>query len=316
MSEFGQIKYLNIRTIWPHEAHDFTPWLAENLDALGEVVGMDLELVEQEASVGDFSLDVLARDLSTGSNVVIENQFGDTNHDHLGKMLTYAAGFDAGKVIWISEKVRDEHRQALEWLNQRTDTDTQFFAIEIEVFQVDDSKPVYRFKPVVFPNEWRKSRRKKSQASAKGEAYRQYFQALIDELRTQHAFTKARVAQPQNWYSFPTGFSGLSYSMSFANGKRPRVELYIDLGDFDENKRLFDWLLAQREAIETDFGEPLTWERLDGRRAARIAVYRDGSIEEKAEEIRAWSIQKLLKMREVFGPRLKRYKKERKRGQP
>ena len=314
MPEFGKIKKVNIRDIWQHEAHNFTPWLAENLDKLGESVGMDLELMEQEASVGNFSLDILAKDLSTGHNIIIENQFGDTDHDHLGKMLTYAAGFDASKVIWISENIRDEHRQTIEWLNQRTDSDTQFFAIEIEVIRIDDSKPAYNFKPIVFPNEWRKSKKEgwQGNSSAKGEAYREYFQALIDELREKYSFTKAKVAQPINWYIFPTGISGISYGTSFAQGGRVRAEFYIDVGEFDKNKNFFDWLLEQKDSIEKEFGESLDWERLDDRRASRIAIYREGSIDdvEILKEIQTWAIQELLKFRKVFSPLLKTYKSQ------
>lgn len=314
MPDFGNIKKINIKDIWQHEAQNFTPWLAKNIEKLGESVGMDLEMIEQEASVGNFSLDILAKDLSTGHNVIIENQFGDTDHDHLGKMLTYAAGFDASKVIWISENVRDEHRQTIEWLNQRTDTDTQFFAIEIEVFKIDDSKPAYNFKPIVFPNEWRKSKKQSSSesASAKGEAYREYFQFLMDELRTKHSFTKARIAQPQSWYIFPTGISGISYGTSFAQGKRVRAELYIDVGDSEKNKGLFDWLFEKKQIIENDFGESLDWERLDDRRASRIAIYREGSIDdvEVLTEIRAWAIQELLKFRKAFSSHLKTYKSQ------
>lgn len=314
MPDFGNIKKINIKDIWQHEAQNFTPWLAINLEKLGESVGMDLEMIEQEASVGNFSLDILAKDLSTGHNVIIENQFGDTDHDHLGKMLTYAAGFDASKVIWISENVRDEHRQTIEWLNQRTDTDTQFFAIEIEVFKIDDSKPAYNFKPIVFPNEWRKSKKQSSSksASAKGEAYREYFQFLMDELRTKHSFTKARIAQPQSWYIFPTGIYGISYGTSFAQGKRVRAELYIDVGDSEKNKGLFDWLFEKKQIIENEFGESLDWERLDDRRASRIAIYREGSIDdvEVLTEIRAWAIQELLKFRKAFSSHLKTYKSQ------
>lgn len=312
MSEFGKIRKLNIRDIWQHEAHDFTPWLADNLDKLGESVGMDLELMEQEASVGNFSLDILAKDLGTGHNVIIENQFGDTDHDHLGKMLTYAAGFDASKVIWISEHVRDEHRQTIEWLNQRTGTETHFFAIEIEVFRVDESRPAYNFKPVIFPNEWSKIKRgdRKDNPSAKGEAYREYFQSLIDELRNNHAFTKAKMAQPQNWYIFPTGISGISYATSFAQGGRVRAELYIDAGESETNKKLFEWLVEQKPTIEEEFGESLDWERMEDRRASRIAIYREGSIDagDKLNEIQTWTISELLKFRKVFSSRLKTYK--------
>lgn len=314
MPDFGKIKKVNIRDIWQHEAHYFTPWLAENLEKLGESVGMDLEMIEQEASVGNFSLDILAKDLSTGHNVIIENQFGDTDHDHLGKMLTYAAGFDASKVIWISENVRDEHRQTIEWLNQRTDTDTQFFAIEIEVFRIDDSKPAYNFKPVVYPNEWRKSKKQSSgeKLSPKSEAYQEYFQVLIDELRTKHSFTKAKLAQPQSWTIFPTGIAGISYGTSFAQGGRVRAELYMGLSDSDKNKKLFDWLFDQKQILESAFGESLSWERLDDRLASRIAVYREGTIDdvEALKEIQVWAIEKLLNFRKTFSPHLKTYKSQ------
>ncbi len=314
MPEFGKIKRINIRDIWQYESHDFTPWLADNLDKLGESVGMDLALVEQEASVGNFSLDILAKDLSTSHNVIIENQFGYTDHDHLGKLLTYAAGYDASKIIWISENVRDEHRQTIEWLNQRTDTDTQFFAIEIEVFKIDDSRPVINFKPIVFPNEWGKITKKGANdtASAKGEAYRAYFQSLIDELRNNYSFTKAKVAQPQNWCSFQTGITGMSFGTAFATGGRVRVELYIDVGETDKNKKLFDWLFEKKENIESEIGEPLEWERLDTRRASRIAVYREGSIDEPEtlKEIHSWAVQELLKFRKTFPHHLKQYKNQ------
>lgn len=313
MTNLGQLTRVSVRDIWPNEALDFTPWIAGNLVRLGEVLGMDLELVAREASVGSFSLDILARDLSTGHHVIVENQFGDTDHDHLGKILTYAAGYDASTVIWVSETVRDEHRQTIEWLNQRTDTDTQFFAIEIEVVKIDDSRPAYNFKPVVLPNEWHKVKRETTtgRSSARGEAYRAFFQKLIDELREKHSLTDARIGQPQNWYNFPTGVSGLVYGTSFAQGGRLRDELYIDVGDPEKNKRLFDWLFEQRSLIEQECGESLSWERLDDRRASRIAIYREGTIDDETmlDEYRQWAIARLLTFRKVFSQRLRNYKK-------
>ena len=153
MVDFGELKILDPRMVWPNEARDFTPWLAANITELGDALGMDLEVSTTEADVGDFSLDILAKDLGTGRQVVIENQFGATDHDHLGKLLTYAAGFDAAAVIWVAEAIRDEHRQALEWLNRRTDLETHFFALIVEVFRIDNSRPTFKFKPVVSPNE-------------------------------------------------------------------------------------------------------------------------------------------------------------------
>lgn len=309
MSEFGELKKVPLRNVWPHEAIDFTPWLADNITELGNVLGMELELTEREASVGDFSLDLLAKDLSSSKMVVIENQFNQTDHDHLGKLLTYAAGFDASTVIWVSEVVREEHRQALDWLNQRTDTETQFFAVVAEVLQIDESRPAFNFKPVVLPNEWQKSTKRNSRStSSRGEKYRNYFQMLIDELREQYKFTKLRVAQPYNWTGFATGISGFLFSASFAHGGNARTEIYLDTGDKDETKKIFDELKLNEQSLAEQFGCSLEWERLDNKRASRIAIYRKGTIgdtEEGLNEIRKWHIENLIKFKEVVIPAAK-----------
>jgi len=305
MSNFGELKKIPLRQLWANEATDFTPWLAANISALGSSLGLELELVEREASVGDFSLDLLAKDLGTSHTVIIENQLTKTDHDHLGKLLTYAAGHSASIVIWVSESIREEHRQALEWLNQRTDSETQFFGVVTEVLQIDDSKPAYNFKPIVFPNEWQKSKKSRTSnnTSAKGEKYKNYFQLLIDELRVSHNFTSAKAGQPQNWYSFSSGTSGISYGANFTQGGKARTELYIDVGDNDKNKEIFDQLLEKSSEIEADFQSKLEWERLDNKRASKVAIYRDGNIEltdQELESIREWHVATLLKMKSVF----------------
>jgi len=304
-NKFGVMKRINPRSVWPDEARYFTPWL----DELGAVLGMELELLEVEASVGDFAVDILAKNLGTGTEIVIENQFGATNHDHLGKIITYGAGFEAGTVVWIAESIREEHRQALDWLNQRTDSETQFFGIVIELIQVDESKPAFNFRLVVFPNEWKKSRRSRvgSTVSPRADRYRAFFQSLIDMLREEHRFTNARVGQPQSWYSFASGSSGITYGASFAQGGRVRVELYIDQGDQDKNKALFDRFFDERQLIEEEFGQELEWERLDDRRASRIAFYRPGKIDDDSNELQdyqTWLIDNLLRLKAVFSQRL------------
>ena len=129
MEDLGSLSRVNLRTIWPHEASDFTPWIQANLSALGESLGLELEVEAREAPVGDFSLDLLAREVEHDRTVIIENQLTNTDHGHLGQLITYAAGFDAKVVVWLARDFRDEHRQALDWLNQRTDEDTEFFGL-------------------------------------------------------------------------------------------------------------------------------------------------------------------------------------------
>ena len=310
MNDFGKLKKIPLREIWSHEANDFTPWLASNIKALGDALGLELEVIDREASVGEFSLDLLAKDLGSSRTVIIENQLTQTDHDHLGKLLTYAAGYDASTVVWVSEVIRDEHRQALEWLNQRTDTETHFFAVVVEVLKIDDSKPAVDFKLIVFPNEWQKSQRqsKSTNRSPKEEQYRAYFQALIDELREHHNFTNASAGQSQNPYYFSSDFSGIYYEARFAQKNRVCAGIYIDQGDKEDNKKLFDTLEKQKETIHDKFSSPLEWDRSDETRLSRIGVSRDGVIEasdSELEEIREWHIKNLLKIKKVFTPEIK-----------
>lgn len=313
---FGVLNKVGLREIWPHEASDFTPWLAENIDELGKALGMDLELIEQEASVGDFSLDILAKDLGTSRTVIVENQLTQTDHDHLGKLITYAAGFDASIVIWVSDSIREEHRQAMDWLNQRTDSETSFFGVVVEVIKIDDSKPAFNFKLVASPNEWQKNKKRQTQrtsVSTKGEKYQNYFQNLIDELRDIHRFTSAKAGQPQNWYSFSSGVSGITYGANFSQGGKARAELYIDLGDHEKNKYVFDQLFNMKGEIEDSLGQEISWERLDNKRASRLALYIDGSIEEsdsELEKVKNWHIEQLLKLKAALGKKIEQLSKE------
>lgn len=306
----GKLEHVDPRTLWEKEAGHFTPWLAANIGLLSEALGIDLELVQTEKAVGDFSCDIQAHDTGRDRPVIIENQLEPTDHRHLGQLLTYAAGLDAAVIVWISPEVREEHRDALDWLNRHTDDRIEFFGIALEAIRIDASNPAVQFRLVAFPNAWSK----KVATSGGGEVsekrlrYQQFFQAVIDELRDKHKFTNARAAQPQSWYAFSSGTSGIVYGATFARGDRLRAELYIDVGDAARNKAIFDSLLDRKEPVEEKTG-PLEWERLDQKRACRIAMVRpDTSIEDastEADELRTWLVQGLLRMKAAFGPLLK-----------
>ena len=305
----------NLRETWPNEAQNFTPWLAENLDQLGEALGMDLELQQVEAAVGEYSLDILATDLHSNRPVIIENQLEATDHTHLGQLLTYAAGFDAEAIVWVTRQFRDEHRQALDWLNQRTGEGSRFFGIAIELWRIGESLPAPHFNLVAAPNGWRKetvsrSRSVSSITTERSERFRNFFQELIDSLREDHRFTNARKAQPQNWYSFSSGFGQrISYVASFmVRDRQASVEVFIGDKDRNWNLQLLEDLRSYKDEIESDIGDALLWEPLETRQGCRISLRRPGRIEDDDEsltEIRNWMIQKLVAFKRAFDPKLK-----------
>ena len=296
--ELGNIQSVTLKELWPGEATHFSPWLAQNLDILGKKLGMDLELESTETSVGDFSADIVARDLSSNKLVVIENQYGGTDHRHLGQIITYASVLGAGAVVWIAEAIRPEHKSAMDFLNQNLKESLSLYALEAAAIRIDGSKPAFVLTVISMPSEASIVPSVSPELSETKERYRTYFQVLIDELREKHKFTNARTGQPQNWYTFASENSKVyRYSTSFAQGGKVRVELYIDCGDKSKNEQLFDCLLLHKQEIETALVSELNWVRLDSRRACRIAIYRDGSIDADSEmlaDIKNWTIQNLL----------------------
>ncbi len=311
--QFGNICNVDLKSIWPGEATDFTPWLSQNINLISDKIGMELELQEVEADAGGFSADIVARDISTNKIVIIENQFGTTDHKHLGQIITYASVLGASTVIWIAESLRSEHKAAIDFLNQNLKETLRFFALEVSLIKIDDSNPAYVFSVVSQPlDHITASAKTIIDSSETMEKYRAFFQALIDELRNVHKFTNAKVGQPQNWYTFASEKSKLyKYAASFAMGDRIRAEIYIDSGVKEQNELLFDFLYQKKEQIEKSFGSSLEWERLDTKRACRIAIYRDGSIDEDTEtieEIRKWTIENLLKFKSVFPSIIKTWK--------
>lgn len=303
--EFGKIIEVPLNEVWAGEATHFTPWLAENIQVVSEKIGLELELESTEASAGDFSADIVAKDVATNRRVIIENQYGSTDHRHLGQILTYSSVLNASVVIWIAEKIRSEHKSAIDFLNQNLKESLQIFAIEANIIRIDDSKPAFGLKIVCMPAEAPAiSAASSAEATETQEKYRAYYQALLDELRSTHKFTNARAAQPQNWYTFASDNSKIyKYSTAFAQGGRVRVEVYIDSGSKSKNEAIFDALFLQKETINAAYGTSLEWEKLETKRACRIAIYRDGDIDADSEalvEIKKWVIANLLKMRQTL----------------
>ena len=311
LPELGRIEELNLRDIWSHEEKKFTPWLAENLSELGQAMGIEFELEAREAPVGTYSLDLLARVAQTNQIVIIENQLEPTNHDHMGKLLTYAGGFDANVVVWVAQSFRDEHKQALDWLNQHTDDEIDFFGVVVKVIKIEDSNPAPLFNVVVAPNQWRRETLdsiRSQKVSDRNKKYKQFFQKLIDRLRAEN-FTKAHRALPQNWYLFSVGHANrIRYGVNFTINNFVSVHVYIDHTDKNWVKDVFDKLYEHKDSIETNISETLKWERKDETRFSRIAIRHPGNIDEDdltLNELQDWIFDKLLSLQRAFGPKLK-----------
>lgn len=299
----GKINYIDdLRTIWKHEEKNFTPWLAQNISLLGEAIGLDLEVVSTEHSVGAFSLDILAKDTNSRNIVAIENQLEITDHGHLGQIMTYASGVDAKTVIWVSKEVREEHRKAVDWLNQITNDDMEFFAVEIQLITIDESQPAPFFNIKASPNDWSKMQKVKlNQAEViteRKEYYHGFFTTLLDMVHKNiHGFTNSKKASYDSWKKFPSGISGVYYSIAYRSGNKFSCELYLDSGDKVKNEQRFDMLLEKKEKIEDTLGE-LSWERLNNKNACRIAAYIDVTDE---NEMLAWAIKQLECFKNCFG---------------
>lgn len=265
-------KIKDLRKVWPHEASDFTPWLAQedNIALLSDAIGIDISVDETESNVGSFNVDIYATETDTGNKIIIENQLEDTNHDHLGKIITYASGKDAKFVIWIVKNAREEHRHAIEWLNNHTDNDIAFFLIEIELWSINNSDPAVKFNVVEKPNDWAKEIKKADGTLNDTEKLKlDYWTSFADYAFVNNEFSKIfkrRKPSTDHWYTVSMGSS--EYHMAFLMNTQKNIlaiEIYIN-----NSKELFHEFYAEKDKIEAKAGVKLDWRELPERKASRI----------------------------------------------
>lgn len=305
MIDVGEIEQVDPKKLGIHEEHHFTPWLLQNINRIGEVLGIDIavEDKQREVGVGRYWADIHATEVGTNRKIVIENQITPSDHKHLGQTLTYAAGLESTIVIWVCTEFRDEHRQTLDWLNNMAGDRVGFFGVEFEFIRIDGSRPAVRFKPVVRPSAWEVSE-SETEESTRNSRYIPFYQALMDELREKHKFTNVRKAQHQNWYAFSSGHTGIKYLVSFKSDGKLYVETRIDVQDRQRNKAIFDGLSQNREAIEKALGQSLVWDRNDNYQYSTIHASLPASIEQESryDEYRGWVVAQLLVFKKAFGP--------------
>lgn len=311
----GRLDKVDLRDIWTTEAGDFTPWLAseENLALLGDTIGIDLELEAQEKSVGPFKADILCKDTLDGHWVLIENQLERTDHTHLGQLLTYAAGLKAVTIVWIADRFTEEHRAALDWLNEITDDRFNFFGLEVELWRIGGSAVAPKFNLTCKPNDWSKTVSGAARDAEVSEVtetkllQQEYWSQLRQLLIDRKSVLKPQKPRPKHWTNFSLGRS--SFGMH-ASVNTQKLFLRIGVSCYGKDALAHFFLLRQdRQAIEQEVGAALLWEELPGRKECRIALMRENSDPTDRTQWptqHEWLIQQLERIYKAFSPRVKR----------
>ncbi|NLI36577.1 MAG: DUF4268 domain-containing protein [Bacteroidales bacterium] len=300
--KLGKLEQItDLRSIWKNEAKDFTPWLAkeENLATLGDAIGIDIVLEETESNVGDFSVDLYATEEGSERKIIIENQLEETNHDHLGKIITYASGKDAEVIIWIVKKARDEHKQAIEWLNQHTDEQFAFFLIEIELWKINDSEPAPKFNIVERPNDWAKAMKKSANLSDTEDLELSFWQNFNSNASNHTEFSKnfkLRKPQPQHWYDLSIGSSAYRISLTVNTQKNQlSAGIYID-----DDKAIYEKFKENESLLESLLGSKIEWR--DAKKSSRFFTISSFDLAENENWSDAfnWYFDKCLRLKQVI----------------
>lgn len=306
----GRLEKVELRDYWKDEAKDFTPWLAEddNINLLGETVGMELEVQEKEAKVGTFSADILCKDINTDRCVVIENQLEKTDHDHLGKVITYCSGLDAYTAIWIAKTFDEEHRAAIDWLNSITDDNYNFFGIEVRLFKIGDSALAPQFDIVAKPNNWSKTIKKQvsgdnTETEKLRMEYWNSFHNYVDKKDLD--VLKHAGATTNHWSDFRVGIAGFHFDCVVTIKNWIGVQVYMGGGNIDRNKARYDLIESKcKSQIDALKCQKVEWKRLDDKKASYISLSFEADIRNKADWDRQfdWMYNTMMELHKVVKP--------------
>lgn len=303
----SKLEIVPVRDAFRHEAHNFTLWLESNIDALAERIGMELTVLEREKSVGSFNVDLFCEDRNA-TYVIIENQLERTDHDHLGKLLTYMVNLEAKTAIWVTPEVRSEHQRVIDWLNKSTSADFSFYLVRVEAVRIAGSPYAPLFTVLAAPDEQTREIAETTIELADRHYHRKEFWArLLERSRDKTRLFANRSPSTDYWLGVGSGRSGIEFNYLIFKD-RAAVEIYIDTGDKERNKTFFDLLCAEKAEIESDFGEALSWQRLDDKRASRVRKYIEGL--GSLNELEAWPqlqdvlIETMIRFDKVFRYRI------------
>jgi hypothetical protein len=311
MSELGRLTPVSLREFWSDESSEFTPWLAkeENLKLLGDTIGIELEFEAQEKDVGSFRADILCKNTLDGSWVLIENQLENTDHKHLGQLLTYAAGLEAVTVIWIAAKFIEEHRAALDWLNEKTDGRINFFGLEVELWRIGNSPIAPKFNIACKPNDW-----SKTVAEAAGrinltetkQLLLEYWTKFSEYVKGTSKIISTQKPLPQNWTNISIGRSHF-HLVATVNTWDKQISAYLCLSG-TEAKPHFYLLQRDKEEIERELGAAVDWrERVESKEShLMLRKSADPTNRSLWREQHKWLAEQLERLHRVLSGRIKK----------
>lgn len=308
-TNLGRLQKVDLREIWTSESGDFTPWLAQesNIRLLGETIGIELEVEAQEKPVGPFRADILCKDTASQTWVLIENQLEKTDHTHLGQLMTYAAGLDAATIVWVAAEFRDEHRAAIDWLNEITSDEFSFFGLEVELWKIGTSASAPKFNVVSKPNDWSRSVSSAAKDTFDGtlsdtrQLQLEYWTALREVMVVNGGVVNPTKAHPQGFMDFSLGKSGIWLCASIrVRDKGVTVLLVIGTKD---SLAYFKLLEQNRAIYEQTFGEPLKWQERPGQKQKLVFIrLEDADPKDRTdwERQHAWIYEKLQRFHKTF----------------
>lgn len=299
-------KQISPRKMWPNEAQNFTPWLVENISELGEKIGMELEVVGREVSVGPYFVDILARDINNDAYVVVENQLEKTNHDHLGKSITYASALNAQTIVWIATDFTEEHKKALDWLNDNTNEDLAFWGIQLELWQISENTASMRLNIVSTPSTNVKTlKTKTNNESVSRNTQLAFWTKFRDKLHATKKFSSLRTPQAHYWYDVRLGRSGIRLSNTCNTEKHiVGIRLYIRSNMVDV---YYPALLARKDEINRALGFEPDWDPNPAARDKTIVLTHQTDLSDpaKVEESLNWMVENTIKFHSVFSKEVK-----------
>jgi hypothetical protein len=306
--DFATIEEIPLKQYFETEDRHFTPWLQENIDKLANVIGIDIDNAETEVQIGNYRLDILAYESGTNRRIAVENQYGKTDHSHLGQLITYMAGINAGVVVWLAENFNSEHISAINHLNQISDEDVGFFCIKPRLIKIGDSKPAIEFVIIAKPDEWEKQVKSETKVSDRGIAYKEFWKLVIDKYQQQVPDFNPRKIQPRYAYDIPAGKTGINYNWRFTSKGFFEIGLWIGTRSKQRNHEIAEEIISNKDSLEKQLGTSLLFWNNENNKATSVNLRYNQKIdiltisENEKQELINWIVKWMHKFKESIDP--------------